>query len=392
MTFLQNIRSLFLPTATQNKVSKERKNQKLASQLVKNQLLRQRIDIQDWTNALRSAESVTTPNRTRLMEIYEICTMDAVLSSQISHRVETVAAAEFVLKDKNGKPNEEATTALKNSQFLEKLIGQMVLSVFYGYSLVQLIQDGGGKWALEVIPRTHIEPLKGIIKLKANSNDGIEYQTLTEFNTTIFAFGYPENLGLINKAVPHVIMKRFATSCWSEFCEIFGMPTRVVKTDTGDPRMLAQAENMLRDMGSAPYLIIDESESFEFVDALNSDGAIFERFIQLCNQEISLLISGAVIGQDTQNGNYSKEEANQQLLAKLIRSDKRMVASYMNHTVVPALSTLEIIPSGLVFSFVEEEDIEGLWKRTTEAMPYFDIDADFIRNKFGIELKPKAVF
>ncbi|WP_446662918.1 phage portal protein family protein, partial [Flavobacterium psychrophilum] len=35
---------------------------------------------------------------------------------------------------------------------------------------------------------------------------------------------------MLNKAVSHVLFKRFAQSCWSELCEIYGIPPRVLKT------------------------------------------------------------------------------------------------------------------------------------------------------------------
>ena len=70
-------------------------------------------------------------------------------------------------------------------------------------------------------------------------------------------FGSPRNYGLLNKAVPHALFKKFAHSCWSELCEIYGIPPRYIKTNTQDPEMLDRAEQMLRDMGSAAYFIID---------------------------------------------------------------------------------------------------------------------------------------
>lgn len=392
MTVLQRIREIFtpLPQTFNNKTTSQKDEKKrLASKLVKNQLLRQRIDIQNWTAALQSAESVIIPNRSRLMEIYEMTLLDATLSSQMSNRIESTIASDYALIDTGGKRNDKATTALRDSKFTEELMESILLSQYWGFSLVQLLPSTDGNWTVELIPRAHVEPQRGIVKLSSYDIDGIRFRELAEYGSTILSFGKPDDLGLLNKAVPHVIMKRFATSCWSEFCEIFGMPTRVVKTNTSDTVMLSRAEAMLRDMGSAPYLIIDETEDFEFVDAINTDGAVFQSFIRLCDQQLSLLISGAVIGQDTQHGNYSKEEASQNLTAKLIRADKRMVAANMNHSVLPALVSLGIIPSGLRFEWVDDEDLETLWERTVQAMPHYQVDAKWITNKFGIELKEK---
>lgn len=358
--------------------------EEMLSKLVKNQVLRTRKDIADWISARQAAENVMFPNRTRLVELYDNILEDDVFGSQIETRNETIIGSKFHLVGKDGKPNEEATSVVMNAAFYEDIQKAILMSRWYGHSLIQLMQDSTGEWYAELIPRRHVIPEKGVVKIMVSDADGIRYRETTEYRITILEFGKPEDMGMANMAVPNVLMKRFSTSAWSEFNEVFGQPTKVLKTNTQDATSMNRAESMLKEMGAAPYLIIDESEAFEFVAAITSDGDTYDNAITRLNSGLSMIVNGAVIGMDTKNGNYSKEESSKEHLAMRIRADKRMVVNYWNRLVLPALARLGLIPDGLKFQFVEEEDIDGLWKKVVDAAPYFKIDAEWITDKFGI--------
>ena len=100
-----------------------------------------------------------------------------------------------------------------------------------------------------------------------------------------------------------------------------------------------------------------------------------------------MVISGAIIGQDTANGNYSKEESSKEILQRLIESDSRMVEIYFNIAVLPALRALRLISDQpLTFAFTASENLTDLWTKTVAVMPYYDIDPKWIKEKFGVEV------
>jgi hypothetical protein len=162
-----------------------------------------------------------------------------------------------------------------------------------------------------------------------------------------------------------------------------------MKTDTQDQEMLDRAEQMLRDMGSAAYFIIDTSETFEFAKGADTNGDVYSNLISLCNSEMSLLENGTVIGQDTKNGNRSKEESSLKLLGKIIQSDKALIESYWNGSIIPALERIGIFKPGLTYNFQQEEDLEKLWTMTEKSLPYLEVDPKWIKQKFGIEVTGK---
>lgn len=366
-----------------------RQREGLVRKIVPKTISRVRKDIDSWRHALRQADSVEHPRRRLLMDLFADIMLDAHLTSQIEQRIGRTLSAEFSLKDSADKVNEEATRTLSEAVWFPLLLRYMLESVFYGHSLVEFSPSDIAGLEVTLIPRQNVVPEEGLFLFDSTADDGIYYRDMREYGTYVLEFGSPRNYGLLNKAVPHALFKKFALSCWSELCEIYGIPPRYVKTNTQDPEMLDRAEQMLRDMGSAAYFIIDTTEEFQFANGVSTNGDVYNNLIFLCNSEMSLLISGAQIGQDTKNGNRSKEEVAIKQLVKYVNADKRLMEDYMNCIVLPALFRLGFISDGLRFSFNSEEDAGQLWERTAQAMQYFDIDPGWIREKFGIEVTGK---
>lgn len=372
-----------------NNVPTIRQREGLVSKIVPKSISRVRKDMDSWRRALRQADSVERPRRRELMDLYADIMLDALLTSQIEQRIGRTLSAEFSLKNTSDKVDEDATRMLSEAVWFPLLMRYMLESLFYGHSLVEFSLSDVTGLAVTLIPRQNVVPEEGLFLFDSTADEGIYYRETRDYGTYVVEFGSPRNYGLLNKAIPHALFKKFAQSCWSELCEIYGIPPRYIKTNTQDPAMLERADQMLRDMGSAAYFIIDTEEEFQFASGVNTDGNVYNNLISLCNSEMSLLISGAQIGQDTKNGNRSKEEVSVKQLEKYVKSDKRLVEDYMNSIVLPALFRLGILPDGLQFSFNSEEDTGQLWERTAQAMQYYEIDPAWIRTKFGIEVTGK---
>lgn len=63
-----------------------------------------------------------------------------------------------------------------------------------------------------------------------------------------------------------------------------------------------------------------------------------------------------------------------------------MLERIMTSTVLPALARQGFIPEGLRFAYPQEEDKEALWTRTVSLLPYYNVDEEWIRNTFGVEI------
>lgn len=373
----------------------------LTSQVVRRYLTRTRTDIADWRTAEMLTESPDNPRFWRLQDIYKDVANDALLSSQLANRQEPVIALRCELVSDSGDVDADETERFNNLPILQDLVQAIIDAEIYGYSVIELSVPtasaldssvpGALTLGVALIPRRNIDPVFGRFFPDATDSTHIKYRDLKEYGKYILEFR-ANHIGLINKVVPHVLFKKFAQSCWSEMCEIYGIPPRFLKTNTQDPEMLQRAEVMLREMGSAAAFVIDQSEELEFATGVSTNGDVYNNLITLCDNQISMAICGAIIGQDTQNGNYSKEKSNQELLQRLINSDKRMVELAMNSTVLPALRHLGLIADRpLRFRFAVSEDTEALWEKVLAVLPYKDVDSDWLSEKFGIPIRDKAV-
>ena len=366
--------------------------QNLLDKIIKSQTYITRKDFADWKSAQQYAQSIYNPKQYLLQRLYKDVMQDALMTSQIEGlRISKTKGADFDIIARDGKTDELSTQFIKDSGLYESIAEMVIESLFYGYTVIELSKDRTGGVRAVSIPRENIEPTQGLFLPDSTSDGGaIHYRNIREFGRTILeVIPKPDDLGFINKAVPYVLIKKFAFSCWSEFCEIFGMPPRVLKTNTQDKSMLDRAEVMMREIGSAAYFIIDTNEELDFGQGVTSNGDVYSNLIAKCDSQISLINLAAVIGQDTQNGNYSKEESSAKLTDAVIAADKRLVEQTFNRQVLPALAALGLVKDGLRLQISKSKDIEALWSKTVQAMPYYEVDPAWIKDTFGIEVTAK---
>jgi phage gp29-like protein len=365
------------------------KSPTIAPRIVKKSISQARRDIIDWRNAKRLAQQAMNPKFYLLQNLFDDLADDALLTSQINNRHEQTISAQFELVSPDGKVDDKLTATLQELELMPDLLKAILDSELYGYTLIELSVEDAIK-TLQVISRQNIDPVNGRVYPDAYQPAFIPYRETDEYGKWLLEFN-SSSLGMLNKTVPHILFKKFAQSCWSELCEIYGIPPRYVKTNTQDERMLSRAEDMLREMGAAAAFVIDTTEEFQFAQGVTTNGDVYSNLIRLCNNEISLLISGAVLGQDTQHGNYSKEETAMSILDRLIASDKRMCESYMNSIVLPAFISIGWLPATTSrFRFSAVEDNEKTWALIKDLLPYKDIDNQWLTEKFGIPVSDKT--
>jgi phage gp29-like protein len=350
-------------------------------------------DIKTWKRAEMLMMQEEMPRTYALQILFNQIMKDTRLSSQVKNRMAKSLGAGFTLKNANGEINEEQTKLFRKMPVYRKLVKAILSAQLYGHTVGELrwAQNKDGALMLDWhnIPRTNIVPREGKFYSDYAEERFIKYRELEEFGTWILEFRSDDDddefgFGLLNKVVPHVLFKRFAQSCWSELCEIYGIPPRVLKTNTHDKSMLTRSEKMMKDTGAAAWYIIDQSEDFEFAKGVSTDGDVYGNFIRLCNEEISMNITGAIVGQDTKNGSNAKEQSSQGLLTDLVMGDLELLEQTFNAQVLPALILIGALPKGLTLEYDPIEDTDQLWTRTKEALPYAEVDPDWMKDKFGL--------
>ena len=363
-----------------------RKEKETVLRVIRRQEAIIRRDIASWRTARLEATRADEPKQHRLQVLYDEVMLDAKMTSQIGMRIGKSQSADWCLK-KGDQNDEESMKVLTDKGLFDKLVKFIVESQFYSQSLVQFLFDRQGDPDIELVPRANVSPVTGRFYPDVYGNESELYRDRPDFGKWILEFCPDKlDLGILNKATPYVLMKKFALSCWSELCEIYGIPPRVLKTNTQDAEMLNRAEAMMREIGAAAYFIIDTEEEFEFAQASTTNGDVYKNFIATCDEQISLLNLGAVLGQDTEHGNRSKEEASTDLMEIVVEADKRKIAYYINKAAIPAMESLGIIPTGLRFEFAKATDTEKLWKMVFQASAYYEFDVEWLKQTFGMEI------
>lgn len=352
------------------------------------QIYRTRSDVKTWGESQALVMDAEWPKNYLQQLLYDEMRLDALLTSQIENRKQKTIAAKFSLKKENGEKDDDSTQKLKSATAYRHINDAILESKIVDYNMIELFLNADKTLGVTLIPRTNYTPQNGRFYADFMEDKFTEYRKLPEYGKWLLEFipGNQFELGMLNKAVPHVLFKRFAQSCWSELCEIYGIPPRFMKTNTRDPKMLNRADTMMRDMGAAAYFIIDNTEAFEFAEGVATNGDVYKNLINLSNNEISLLFNGAIIGQDTVHGNRSKDESAQGVLADLVEADKEYSAAQWTNIVLPALAKIGFLPAGLTFEYEPGEDIDQLFKFTTGLLPFKEIDNEWLNEKFGVKV------
>jgi phage gp29-like protein len=353
-------------------------------------VIRTRNDIKKWNDA-QNLFRAEEPKNYPLQLLMDDVMLDARLTSQIGNRKDHFFSMNWSLRKPSGEIDQEQTDLLMNGAY-EEITNHVLDAEYMAYSVIQLSlitgPDGKPDLSVELIPRTNIVPQKGLFYEDYMEDKAIPYREMKEFGIWILEFN-SKSLGLINKAVPHVLMKRFSQSCWSELCEIYGIPPMYVTTDTSNPQMLSRAKQMMTDLGAGAKFIIDSQEKLEFAKGITTTGDVYKNLINLCDNENCLLITGSIIGQDTVNGNRSKDESSREMLFMRVKSDMKTNASAWNKIIIPALIKVGFLKGDVRLVYDPVEDLAELWTRIKDSMDNYDVDPVWIEEKFGVKILGK---
>lgn len=373
----------------------------LAASVIPKSISQVRSDVKTWKSAVAAFKNADSPKSFPFYNLLADILDDPHLASQIGNRKRKTLGSTFVIKKASGEVDQDITDEAERSIWMDEIISLILNFEYEGMRLVEFDRipenDKEGdiikKPVVRLLPPQNVLPVAGIFLKDYTDDKGIKYREESQFGTWLLEFGKAGDLGIVNKLIAKVLFMRFAESCWSELCEIYGIPPRVMKTNTADPAALRRAQTMMRDMGAAAWFIIDETENFEWAKGVDTNGDVYNNLINKCKDAISLLICGAVIGQDTKFGSKGKEDSSQDVLADLVNADKKVVEQYMNEKVFPALFAIGVLPEdGLIFEYEKSEDLGELFTRTVELLKAGKkVPDEWINEKFGIPTEEKEV-
>ncbi len=348
---------------------KARRAPRLSDQLTPSLRVRIDADMGLWRQAETQALSPYRPRREALMLLYRQAMKDNYLSGQIGTLKNKVLSEPFALVDEKGKENADALKLFQRPWFMD-FMNRVLDTDFWGHTLLCFDnpategEHAGEFERLDIIPRAQVVPEWGQVLLSVNDAVGLPYrgveadytQLLLEVALKDEEGGYA--LGILNKAVPEIIWKRFARADWSRRSEKYGMPMLALKTDVIEESELREKERALANMGSNGYMVIDTAEDIEFKESSNQDGSkMYQALADFVNNELGYLISGqTATSQET--GSRAGGEVHERVQEHYVQARMRFLYFFVNFELFPFLKKWGYQLDGLTWQWRKMLDEE----------------------------------
>lgn len=346
----------------------------------------QRQDIDKWRKAMQRAIHPRDPRRDLLMPLYDDVMLDSHISGLWEHaRKGRLFANDFQIVSINGGEIDQAMTDAFNEPWFFELMGHALDSKAYGHTLLEFgeVVKNQGIYGIDLLPRANVIPERGVILEDISSSKGIPY----EEEDMVMEIGGQRDLGFLLKAAPMFLYKKGAMMAWSEYCEIFGMPLMVGTTESQDQADVDRMLDNMQMLGSAARAVMQQGENIEFKGDTKTDTYnVYDKHIDRANSELSKLILGSTGTTDMSKGAKAQAEVHERISDDVIQSDKRFIRGWANNDLIPFLLSKGWNLNGKKFEFPETKGQEALWAKTKDSMPYYDIDQDWMRDTFGVQV------
>lgn len=367
-----------------------RKNANLKATLTLQSTRRTNPDIKKWRDALNYAEDIEDPNRSDLYDIYQETMLDGMITSA-TERIYLKCANSRIVFTKDGEAdNDHPISQMVQTPIFLDILRWIVESKWYGHSLIELMIKDMQIESAQLIPRKHVVQEKGIVIKREGDQTGIYYRQ-PPYSNHLLEVGKPDDLGLLNKATPYAIFKRFGFSSWGEFVELFGIPQQEYNYDPNIPGSREEVERQAKNQGSGAKIIMPAGTTTKIHQGASGSGSsVFKDYKEANDEEILLIFLLQTM--TTKDGSSrSQAEVHQGGEDELIAGYKLFVEMVLNYQLQPLLAKHGFDVEGGKFKY---EDTEKLSKKQLleliKGLSHFgEVSLDFIEENFGIKLTPK---
>lgn len=342
------------------------------------------FDMNAYMQSVKAARGIDFSNRARLYDMYDSASLDLHLSGVIAKRMRGVTKIPIEFR-RNGVPDDAINNQIKSPWF-KQLRKDLVMSEFWGFTLVQFYLNDDGDIRYDLINRKHYDPIHRKLLKYQGSMDGVP---IDDFPDMLFV-GSERDLGIYAELLPAVLYKRGDMSDWAQFCNIFGMPIREYTYDAGDEdarrRVIADAR---RQGANAAYIHPKESE-LKLVEAGNKTGSsdLYRTFAEYWDSKMSIRVLGNTLTTDAKStgtqalGSVHKEEEDE-----MNSDDRDFILDILNYDMRPIFASLGFNVEGGEFVYAKKDkinpaqQIDIVQKLSSMGLP---IDDDYLYETFCV--------
>lgn len=356
-----------------------------------------RDDNASWRLAWQMALNLENPKRIALLDHYRNSVIDLHLTGCIIQRKLAVMMKTWKVVDEGSGDEDEEATKLLRKRWFRQFMNLALDTPYYGHTLVQMGDIFRDEAVMRfngvtMIPREHVVPEHNRVVKYMNDHwkTGVDY-TKPPYSNWCISMGDQTDLGLLLKVTPSCISIRHIEAFWDQFAEIFGIPLRIGKTASRDPKDRSAIEDMLTQMGSAAWGLFPEGTEIEIKETTRTDSfKVFDERIVRAEKRISKAILGTTM---TIDDGSSKSQADVHLAVnkRVIESDADWFMEVVNDDLVPLMIIHGFPLKGkrVVWDESKTYEPQELTNVLNVLLQYYKVDEEWLVNTLNIPLERK---
>lgn len=342
------------------------------------------FDMNAYINSVKSALNIDFTNRVRLYDMYESSMLDLHLSGVLDKRLRGVTKIPIEFR-RNDQPDDVINAQLRSPWFKE-LRKDLIMSHFWGFTLVQFYLDEDGNIRYDLINRKHYDPIHRKLLKYQGAIDGI---SIDEFPNTMFV-GSERKLGIFAELLPAVLYKRGNMADWARFANIFGMPIREYTYDAGDEDARARLIADARRQGSNAVYIHPKDSELTLREASNKTGSseLYRTFAEYWDSKMSIRVLGNTLTTDAkENGTQSLGTVHKEEEDEMNADDCDFLLDILNYNMRPVFQNLGFNVDGGEFVYAKHDkinpsqQIDIVQKLSSMGLP---MDDDYLYETFSV--------
>lgn len=275
--------------------------------------------------------------------VYRDLRTDAHLGGCIRRRKSAVKALEWGLdRDKAPARVAKAIEAILAEIDIERLIGDCLEAVLYGYQPIEIVWGKVGTWIVPTAlvakpPEWFAFDAENRLRFKTRANP-MHGDLLPDRKFLLprqdATYQNPYGFADLSMCFWPIVFKKGGVKFWLTFTEKFGMPFLVGK----QPRGTTEAErdvllDSLEAMVADAVAVIPDDSSVEPLDLIGHSSAdIYERLVMYCRSEVSIALTGTNQTVEA-NSNKASASAGLQVADDLRDGDAEIVAATVNQLI-----------------------------------------------------------
>lgn len=334
-------------------------------------LNRIRQDVSSWRDAMREAEAGQFPHRVKMQRLFVDTVLNGHVSACIEKRKNLTLLRDIEVYNPDETENEDMEE-LFETEWFRQFVSYALDALFYGYSLVSLGDIINGKYSkIDVVKRWYISPDRQNVAIHQYNLDGYEflkppYDLWHVWCTTPSENGMSNvGYGLLYKVAVYEIINRALLGFNADAAELYGQPIRKGTTNKTDEGERAEFANMLSQMGSSGWIVLDEFDKIEILqNTMGSSGFNIYADLEKRNEaKISKILLGHADALDSTPGKLGSDANGAALTAlrEIQTNDGIYIENIVNGLLIPKMRQVGfMIPEDVYFKFEDNEDQQAM--------------------------------